>query len=156
MYAWRGEEFAPWPVQVCNPCVTNLLLHIDVNRQRAAGADARVGVAQAGNVGFAIAVEVAHEQAGLVVDAEIEREFCPAGVVQPLRTAWHDQHGVVLSLANHKIERAVAIPIRRRNGVAKKRMLVLLFSRRIGKIERGARDERKGSCGLARVVEHAE
>jgi hypothetical protein len=81
--------------------------------RRNTGADAGVGVAEGGDVGFFVAVKFRDEQARLVVQAVVEGDLRSSGKVQPVGAAGDDQHGAILSFADHEVERAVAVPIGR-------------------------------------------
>jgi hypothetical protein len=89
-----------------------------------------------------------HKNSQSFMMREAEGDLRPAGEIQPLRPAWHDQHSVVLPFANDEVQLAVAVPVCRRNGVAEIGMLISFSSRWIGKVKRGVRTGPKGAPGL--------
>ena len=79
------------------------LLQPDVNRRRAARADAGVGVTEHRQVGLAVAVEVADVDAVLVVDAVLQGDPPHAVLAQPLLAPEEDHHLVGLPVRDHQV-----------------------------------------------------
>jgi hypothetical protein len=72
----------------------------EVHRRRPSGPHAGVRVAEGGDVGLAVAIEVADIEAGLVVQSIVERDLERARRVQALASASKDEDLPVLALAD--------------------------------------------------------
>src|SRR6516164_11624737 len=87
------------------------LLKPQIHRRRSAGADARIGVAEYGEVGFAVAVEIADIDAVLVMDAVFELDALHAVLRQAILAAEQDQNLVGLAMRDDQVVDAVAVPV---------------------------------------------
>ena len=96
----------------------------EVHRRRPSSPHAGVRVAEGGDVGSAVAVEVADIEARLVVQSIVEWDLERARQVQALTSASQHEDLPVLPLADDQVVHAVAIPVGDGGSVAQQRMPV--------------------------------